>query len=499
MQIQMANTTQLMNPYATLLLFVLSLFATLGLSGQGQLQMQLKVVEKLIEQGNYRQAVVAAEQTYRNGQQAGDAGVMAMALILEAKSLAADPPYLSKKKLNKALESKIEEAYRLAKNAGEEAVITSVNEYSVRLLGRLPNSLDPPGISPGGVTSFKPSLPNLKATEEVLSKELNALKTEKANLEKRYRSEVSQLNLEQAQQQLLLVLQRQALDSISMARLQDSLIVTKANKELQRQESQLEQQRNRMILLLVGAIGIVLIAGILTWLYFNSRRKNRIIEQERQRSEALLLNILPAEVAAELKANGKAEARLYEKATVLFTDFKNFSHTASMLSPKKLVSALDRCFRAFDEIAERHGLEKIKTIGDAYMCAGGLPATDDKHPVRCVQAALEMQAWLQSAGTPFQGARIGMHTGAVIAGVVGAKKFAYDIWGDAVNIAARIEANGETGQVNLSHATYELVKDEFECTHRGKVPAKNIGEVDMYFVKALSARPLSKVQTEEQS
>lgn len=495
----MANTTQSMNPYATFLLLLLSIFSTLDLSGQDQLQMQLKVVEKLIEQQNYRQAVVAAEQTYLNGRQAGDAGVMAMALILEATSLAADPPYFSKKKLNKALEDKIQEAYRLARNASEDTLITLVNEYSVRLLGRLPNSLDPPGISPGGVTSVKPRMPDLKAKEEVLNEQLDALKTEKANLEKRYRTEVSQLNLEQARQQLLLVLQLQALDSISMARLQDSLIVTQANRELQRQENQLERQRNRIVLLLVGAIAIVLIAGILTWLYFNSRRKNHIIEQERQRSEALLLNILPAAVAAELKANGKAEARLYEKATVIFTDFKNFSHTASMLSPEKLINALDRCFRAFDEIAERHGLEKIKTIGDAYMCAGGLPATDDKHPVRCVQAALEMQAWLQSAGTPFQGARIGMHTGAVIAGVVGAKKFAYDIWGDAVNIAARIEANGETGQVNLSHATYELVKDEFECTHRGKVPAKNIGDVDMYFVKALSAQPLSAVPTEEQS
>ncbi len=480
-----------MNNTNALLALILLAFWPALLSSQASLELQAEVANKLIEQEKYRQALVVAKEAYRNSVKTGDVGIMVLARILEARALAGDSPYLSKKRLTAEIEGKLQEAYHLAHTSGRDSLILLVNLHSENLLGKLPSPPPPPTPPAGGVTSVKPKMPDigkdkmptLKAQEESLNNQFAALKLEKEKLEKQYRSEIAQLSLEQTQQQLLLALQQQAIDSISMTRLQDSLLVTQAKKELERQENELERQQNRMALLLVVALAVLAIAAGLLWLYFASRRKNRIIEQERRRSEELLLNILPLAIAEELKTNGKASARFYEQATVLFTDFKNFSHTASEMEPQALVNALDRCFRAFDEIAGRYGLEKIKTIGDAYMCAGGLPLADPGHPRRAVQAALEMQAWLKAAGTPFQGARIGLHTGPVIAGVVGAKKFAYDIWGDTVNIAARIETKGETGRVNLSQATYDLVKGEFKCTHRGKVPAKNIGDVDMYFVE----------------
>jgi adenylate cyclase len=153
------------------------------------------------------------------------------------------------------------------------------------------------------------------------------------------------------------------------------------------------------------------------------------------------------------------------------------------------VAELDQCFRLFDAITVRHGLEKIKTIGDAYMCAGGLPIPNDTHPVDAVEAAVAMQAGLQElmqknkeAGRPVFEMRIGIHTGPVVAGVVGSHKFAYDIWGDTVNTAARLEQTGEPGRINISEATYQRVRHRFECVYRGKFPAKNKGEMDMYFV-----------------
>ena len=205
--------------------------------------------------------------------------------------------------------------------------------------------------------------------------------------------------------------------------------------------------------------------------------------------EKLLLNILPKNTADELQEKGFATPQHYSSATVLFTDFIDFTKIAEGLSPQELVSQLNHCFSAFDEITEKHGLEKIKTIGDAYMCAGGLPASNTTHPSDAVRAGLEIQDWiskinedrLSMGNTPWQ-VRVGIHTGPVVAGVVGTKKFAYDIWGDAVNLASRMESCGTAGKVNISQSTYELVKDQFTCEYRGKISAKNKGEVDMYYV-----------------
>lgn len=217
--------------------------------------------------------------------------------------------------------------------------------------------------------------------------------------------------------------------------------------------------------------------------------QNREIEEERRKSDVLLRNILPEEVAQELKTQGYATPHNYESATVLFTDFVNFTRLSTQLSPKQLIDELDTCFLAFDEICERHGLEKIKTIGDAYMCAGGLPIPNDTHPSDAVRAALDMCQWLEQRNldnpdTLFRYMRIGIHTGPVVAGVVGKNKFAYDIWGDAVNLAARLEALGEPNRVNVSKETAQAINGEFKVTYRGEKEVHNKGLVEMYFVES---------------
>jgi class 3 adenylate cyclase/CheY-like chemotaxis protein len=226
--------------------------------------------------------------------------------------------------------------------------------------------------------------------------------------------------------------------------------------------------------------------------YLEQKVVERTAEVSTQKLEIenLLLNILPQEIAQELKLKGYATPRDYEHATVLFTDFVNFSAIAESLSPKELVAELNTFFMVFDGIIERYGLEKIKTIGDAYMCAGGIPIPTQTHPADAVRAGLAIQDYVQSEneskkarGNLPWSLRVGIHTGPVVAGVVGRKKFAYDIWGDAVNIASRMESCGEAGKVNISEHTYHFIKTQFFCLHRGKVSAKNKGEVDMYFVE----------------
>ncbi len=251
-------------------------------------------------------------------------------------------------------------------------------------------------------------------------------------------------------------------------------------------------QRQKAISYAAGITGILLLIMALGAFnrYRYVRKTNKIISNEKERSEALLLNILPAETARELQADGHAVPRYYESASVLFTDFKGFSSIAGKLSPQELVSELNEYFMAFDEIISKYNLEKIKTIGDAYMCAGGIPSANQTHPLDTVYAALAMQVFMKKKGAKRREKgllawelRIGIHTGPIVSGVVGKKKYAYDIWGDTVNIASRMESNGEPGKVNISASTYELIKNKFECLYRGKISAKNIGEIDMYFVE----------------
>lgn len=220
------------------------------------------------------------------------------------------------------------------------------------------------------------------------------------------------------------------------------------------------------------------------------------LEAEKKKSDDLLLNILPAETAEELKANGRTVARSYETVTVLFTDFKDFTKISEDLTPEELVAVIDFYFCAFDRIIAKYNIEKIKTIGDAYMCAGGIPNPDANTPADVVKAGLEILAFVEELNPEHRPKkhkfeiRIGIHTGPVVAGIVGTQKFAYDIWGDTVNTAARMESSCQEGKVNISGATYELVKEDFVCSYRGKIDAKNKGEIDMYFVEAVVSKPV---------
>ena len=246
-----------------------------------------------------------------------------------------------------------------------------------------------------------------------------------------------------------------------------------------------------------SALGLVfLLALLLVNRYRYVQKTNRIIEDEKNRSDNLLLNILPEETAAELKRNGKVKAKKFDFVTVLFTDFKGFTYLSQHLSPEDLVKSVDYYFSRFDAIMEKYNLEKIKTVGDAYMCAGGLPFPSSDHPVRMVRAAFEIAGVVSNVKeNPEQGIvpfdiRIGINTGAVVAGVVGTKKFAYDIWGDAVNVAARMETMSEPGKINISEYTYEYIKDYFDCEYRGEVFVKNKGQMKMYFVNQARAKTM---------
>ncbi|HEX5624496.1 MAG TPA: adenylate/guanylate cyclase domain-containing protein [Saprospiraceae bacterium] len=262
--------------------------------------------------------------------------------------------------------------------------------------------------------------------------------------------------------------------------------IEQAEQEKKEALAQEELKRQRLIRnsLLAGLAAVLLFSGLL----FYQRNK---ISKEKQRNEELLLNILPAEVAAELKETGVYQPKTYSMVTVMFADFKNFTSIGEKVSAELLVREIHDCFSAFDKIIQSHRIEKIKTIGDAYMCASGLPSFSYTHARDMVDAAVEMMSFMETRKKENQARglfgfdiRIGIHTGPVVAGVVGVKKFSYDIWGDTVNMASRMESSSEAGKINISESTYKLVKDHFRCTSRGKIPAKNKGEIEMYFVEA---------------
>ena len=321
----------------------------------------------------------------------------------------------------------------------------------------------------------------------------------------------TQQQLQLTQQRLLSVQQQQQLTELTQKEKLQQLELDKKEAELKEEAQKIEllqkdnqiqqldlerQQDFQQFLYGLGGL-LLLIMGLIGAGLIYSRRTNRTlaaqkvaIQKEQQKSDNLLLNILPAFTAQELKEKGYATPRKYDQTTVLFADFVNFTGLSSKMPPEKLVQELNSCFEAFDAIMDKFGLEKIKTIGDAYMCVSGLPIPNDNHANAAAHAALAMMAFIEkryaakvAAGEIYWQMRIGLHSGPVVAGVVGTKKFVYDIWGDAVNIAARMEDASDEGKVNISGTTYQLIKDNFSCAYRGKIAAKNKGQVDMYFVE----------------
>lgn len=343
---------------------------------------------------------------------------------------------------------------------------------------------------------------------------------EKDKVAKEYSIRAAQLEAERVRQDLILATQnnlalkreqeiealrqKQQLDSLDAVRRQEEqqqrIALMKSQQEIALKEQEQAEFKKRINSW--AALGFVILALITgSWLYGKKLNReladqnvkietqNKEIISERNRAEGLLLNILPAAIAYELKEKGAATPKHYDAVSVLFTDFEGFTAIAATMPPEEVVKELNECFMKFDEIAEKYHLEKIKTIGDSYMCAGGLPVKNSTHPFDAVSAGKEILAYidqrnklLQAQGKKPWPIRIGIHTGELVAGVVGKRKFAYDIWGDTVNVASRMETNSESGHINISEATYKLVNEKFHCHYRGELEVKNKGKMGMYTV-----------------
>ena len=493
---------------------------------KAQLNQYLAQAQQLSAQGNHTQAAEVGEKAVAVATELYDFSYLATALNVYGKALNG----MGGKQKTKAI-ANLEKSLQLAKGkkmielqkenlevlsiiARERGKDRDLKEYTEQLMALNGVAMPLPPKSPS-VTLDKSNLKeeNAKLYEQVavLSSELSNSHQNKSQGQESLNRErqklveiistqqeaIKDMNEKQAKDALLLMQQKKMVDSLSFLKAFDSIQLASNKMALSQKDAELKLKHSERNLLLALAGVIFIIAAGLYNRFLNFKRnnavleeKNRIIQEERQRSENLLLNILPFSIAEELKTLGHANTRRYDSVSVLFADFKNFTSIAEKLTPEELVSELDHCFKGFDKIMGKFGMEKIKTIGDAYMCAGGLPDPYQSNPTKVIQAAFEMQNFLEvlkeqrmKEGRPYFEARIGIHTGPIIAGVVGEKKFAYDIWGDTVNVAARMESSSDAGKVNISSSTYELVKDNFKCEYRGKISVKNKGEVEMYWVE----------------
>lgn len=349
------------------------------------------------------------------------------------------------------------------------------------------------------VINYKTALEHYRAFSILYRSQMSERNRKLADAVETLKSEVDSGQVQIDEKKKEIHRKEQAIDSLTTEQLRSALTVKDLELKNQKSAMELAEAGNRrnVLLLVVGMIVIALLFVIIE--YFRKRRSNAVLKskneeivQEKEKSENLLLNILPDTVAEELKHSGKTSSARYENATVMFTDFKGFTTFAGNNTPEDVVSMLDYYFRAFDHIISKYPIEKIKTIGDAYLCVSGVPEENEDHALHIIQAAVEFQEFMKEnaakrfgSGAELLQMRIGVHTGPVVAGVVGSKKFAYDIWGDTVNVAARMEQAGESGKINVSETVVEASKGHFNFVYRGELEAKNKGMLKMYFVEGM--------------
>ncbi len=492
-----------------------------------RMQISYDLAQALMNGRNFGEAADMAYQAYELAIQLGEKRMASDAILLSG-----DAQY--RRKRYPEASTRLLDAWNTARNYGHRDVAIAAAErlmninkeqknlaealkWSQEMIQYLRENTGRGTTGGDALRRLEGQIAALDAENRSLKEQIAQLSSKTQEIESAYKQQIQQVQAisqqELGKREAEITLTRRQADSLenvknrllktmTESQMIDSMIKAQQEREIQRQKAiaaQLEVERQkseaaRNLLLMISAV-ILIIAALLFLLYQGKQRtaralaaKNRIIEEERKRSDELLLNILPPAVAQELKTKNKVAARKYEEATVMFIDFVGFTHTAEKLTPEQLVSELDYCFTSFDRIIGQYRIEKIKTVGDAYICASGL-SDKNASPSDMVKAALQIQDFLlhlraerMNQGLPYFEARVGIHTGPVVAGVVGEKKFAYDIWGDTVNTAARIEEACDPGRVNVSESTYWKAKYEFEWLPRGVISTKNKAPMEMYYV-----------------
>ncbi|MCS7019143.1 MAG: adenylate/guanylate cyclase domain-containing protein [Cytophagales bacterium] len=431
------------------------------------------------------------EQAYQYYQiTGGTEGEQGVARVLFKKGLA----YYDARQLQQA-QNALQEAQEQAQDIGYADILAQARLYLSRIQTETTNTT-------ATNASANPTSSTVAANEAARQQ----VEAEIEALQNRLRDSLRMKEVEKQSLRLSLLAKER-----ERAKIQENLAATQALLQQAQEIIQLREQTiaaqtktTQAILAAAAALSLLLLAALFFMIRIRQinrklkAQKLQIEEQakelaaEKQKSDALLLNILPREIADELKEKKQATPRLYKMVSVLFCDFKGFTEYTEKYTPEQVVRELNECFSAFDEICARYNMEKIKTMGDAYMCAGGIPKPNITNAADAVLTGLAMQEFIAKRkhqkrlrGEPYLELRVGIHTGPVLAGVVGKNKFAYDIWGNTVNIAARMETAGEIGKVNISEATYMQIKDKFYCRYRGEIEAKGFGKMDMFFVEEI--------------
>ena len=451
------------------LLFVLVITpAPRRLQAQQNYAQQVTAIEQMLTRKQYRRAERQSQALTETGREQQLPEVEALGHYLHARALLEDSPAEAERRV-----------------AGLRSLRLAAATFEDTGLSRAVDSIVGALRERAATDEALPALPPVRALQAVESgfdadgapldeEALNAI----VAVQNR---RIEALTDSQMRQLLRIQQQEMAIDSFRFHALNDSVELMRQALLLEEQRSLTNEERLRRNFLLLLALGVATALGLLYLRYRSGLRYQERLRDAQARTDELLLNILPRQVARELRETGRATARRHASVTVLFVDFVGFSRVAGTHDPAKLVELLDRTFRAFDDITETHGLEKIKTIGDAYMCVCGVPEPVSDHADRAVAAALEIQEYLACCDD-FQ-ARIGIHSGPVVAGVVGRRKFAFDVWGDTVNQAARLEEIGTAGEITVSKATCDLLSDTYTCEYLGTFEAKNIGSIDRYRVR----------------